>query len=116
MSIGFYMDVHVQRPITNALRQRGIRVVTAREDGTARLSDQALLDRAAVLALVLFTRDSDFLGIAAERQRTGRHFSGVVYAHPTDVPLAICIDDLELVAGASGDDEMANRLEHLPLR
>jgi predicted nuclease of predicted toxin-antitoxin system len=59
LSVGFYMDVHVPRAITERLRLRGIGVMTAQEDGARRLADPELLDRAAALSRVLFTRDAD---------------------------------------------------------
>ena len=50
------MDVHVPAGIVRALRRRGVDVLTAQEDGAARLSDPALLDRATVLGRMVFTR------------------------------------------------------------
>ena len=47
------MDVHVPRAITEGLRLRGVDVLTAQEDRTARLTDAELLDRAAALDRVL---------------------------------------------------------------
>ena len=38
-----YMDVHVKAAITAGLRQRGIDVLTAQEDGTERWDDDRLL-------------------------------------------------------------------------
>ncbi|MEZ5402107.1 MAG: hypothetical protein R2729_20710 [Bryobacteraceae bacterium] len=35
MSVPFYMDVHVPRAVTTALRLRGIDVLTAQEDGAS---------------------------------------------------------------------------------
>jgi hypothetical protein len=46
MSVGLYMNVHIRRQITEGLRQRGVDVLTAQEDGTTRLPDSELLDRA----------------------------------------------------------------------
>ena len=56
MSIKLYMDVHVKRAVTEGLRLRQVDVLTAQEDGAAELSDAELLDRAASLGRVLFTR------------------------------------------------------------
>jgi len=57
MALKLYMDVHVPRSITVGLRLRGRDVLTAQEDGAARLQDPELLDRAAELGRVLFTQD-----------------------------------------------------------
>ena len=71
MSLALYTDVHVKRAVTNGLRLRGVDVLTAQEDGTARLSDPDLLDRATALGRVVFTQDEDFLAEAARRQAAG---------------------------------------------
>jgi hypothetical protein len=109
------MDVHVQYAIAHGLRQRGVTVLRAQEDGTTRLADSALLDRATALGYVFFTRDVDFLVEAARRQRTGESFAGVVYAHQQYVPIRRCIDDLELLAKGYDPPDMENRVEYLPL-
>jgi predicted nuclease of predicted toxin-antitoxin system len=113
--VDLYVDAHVQTGITAALRQRGITVLTAQEDGTDAWADPDLLDRATSLGYVLFTRDADFLIEAARRQTAGIPFSGVVYAHQLHVPLRQCIDDLELIAKAFDPPDMLNRVEYLPL-
>jgi len=69
------MDVHVPRAITEGLRLRDIDVLMAQEDGAGALTDPELLDRAAALGRVLFTRDADLLVEATQRQRNGRSFS-----------------------------------------
>ena len=40
------MDVHVPQAITDQLRRRGVDVLTAIEDSSAELTDEALLERA----------------------------------------------------------------------
>ncbi len=50
------MDVHVRRAVTNALRERGVDVLTARADGARELPDPALLDRATDLGRVRSAR------------------------------------------------------------
>ena len=69
MSVRLYMDVHVPRAITEGLRLRDIDVLMAQEDGAGALTDPELLDRAAALGRVLFTRDADLLVEATQRQR-----------------------------------------------
>jgi hypothetical protein len=43
------MDVHVPQSITDQLRRRGVDVLTAIEDDSAELADEALLERASTL-------------------------------------------------------------------
>lgn len=56
------------RAVTVGLRQRGIDVLTAFEDGASEIDDASLLDRATALGRALFTQDADLLIEAARRQ------------------------------------------------
>lgn len=91
------MDVHVPAPITRALLTRGVDVLTAQADGTTRMEDSGLLDRARELGRVFFTRDEDFLAEAAARQNRGDTFAGLIYAHQLRVTIGRCVQDLELI-------------------
>ena len=115
MGVALYMDVHVPSAITHTLRIRGVDVLTSQEDGTRRLSDELLLDRATSLGRVLFSRDEDLLAEATLRQRTNRSFAGLIYAHQLNVSIGGCVSDLEIIANASEPAEWINRVEHLPL-
>jgi hypothetical protein len=63
-------------------------VITAQEDGSARLDDPPLLDRATELNRPLYTQDDDLLTEARRRQTTGELFSGVIYSHQLRSPSA----------------------------
>jgi hypothetical protein len=115
MSVPFYMDVNVRAAITTGLRSRGVDVLTAQEDGAGQLSDCEVLDRATALGRALFTNDEDFLREGARRQQSGEPFAGIVYAHQLYVPIGQCVNDLELMAKACGPEDLANRVEYLPL-
>ena len=115
MSVALYMDVHVPRPNTRGLRRRGVDVLTAQEDGTARWEDPDLLDRAAELGRVLFSQDEDLLIEAAKRQRTGIPFQGVNHAPQLGLSIGQCIEDLEILAKAGVPNDFANRVQYLPL-
>jgi hypothetical protein len=110
------MDVHVPAAITRALKSRGIDVLTAQEDETTRLGDTFLLDRALELGRTIFTRDQDFLAEATLRQKGGIEFAGVIYAHQLRVTIGQCVQDLEVIARCGERSDLANRVEHLPLR
>jgi len=109
------MDAHIGWAVTLGLRQRGVTVLMAIEDGSNTLADPDLLDRAGALGHVLFTQDVDFLIEGARRQRAGEFFSGVIYAKQQVVSERCCIDDLELLAKAYDPPDMMNRVEYLPL-
>lgn len=105
MSLGLYMDVHVPWPITRGLRRRGVDVLTAQQDNTARLPDPELLDRVTNLGRIIFTQDEDLIIEAVRRQRLGIVFATVVFARQLDLSIARCISDLELITtSASAED------------
>ena len=114
MPLTLYMDVHVPRAITNGLRRRGVRVVTAQEDGTAELDDPPLLDRATELGCPLYTQDDDLLAEARRRQEEGVPFAGVIYSHQLRSPIGRCIEDLELLAKTFDPPDLADRVEFIP--
>lgn len=116
MSVKLYMDVHVRRAVTEGLRMRGVDALTAQEDGRRRLADPLLLDRAGELNRLLFTQDDDLLREAKLRQQSGIQFAGIVYAHQLNISIGECVDDLEIIAGASELSEWVNRVEYLPLK
>ena len=115
MSVKLYIDVHVKRAVTDALRLRGVDVLTAREDGAAELEDDLILDRATELNRVLFSQDDDLLREANKRQQTGENFAGVIYAHQLNITVGQCINDLELIATATDSEEWQNAVVYLPL-
>jgi hypothetical protein len=115
MTIACYMDVHVHRAITSGLRLRRVDVLTAQADGYRTASDARLLDRATELHRVLFSQDEDLLAEAKQRQTEGIAFTGVIYAHQLRITIGRCVQDLELIAKAAEAEELANRVEYLPL-
>lgn len=110
------MDVHVPLAVTEALQRRGVDVLRAQDDGTARFADGDLLDRAGELQRVLFTQDDDFLTECAVRRTNTIPFFGVIYAHQMRVTIGQCVRDLELMAKVYDPADMAQRVEHLPLQ
>jgi hypothetical protein len=116
MSLALYMDVHVPIAITEALRRKGLDILRSQDDGTTRLDDALLLQRATDLRRVLFTQDQGFLRITSEWQRQRRSFSGVVYAPQQSVSLGRLADDLELILTCCESEELQNGVVYLPLR
>ena len=110
------MDVHVPVAITVGLRRRAVVVLTAQTDNSGRFPDDLLLERATALGRVLVTRDEDLLAVAEQCQQDGRRFAGVVYAHQLRANSGQCVSDLELMAKVYEAVDMANRVEHLPLK
>ncbi len=115
MSVALYLDHNVRRAVAVGLRQRGVDVLTAYEDGAAELDDESLLDRVEQLGRVFFTHDDDFLAIADRRLATRRHFSGIVYVHQYRLTVRRIIAELELIAKAGDYSDLQSRVEFLPL-
>lgn len=116
MGLRLMMDVHVRRQITVGLRLRGVDVLTAQEDGSERLPDPMLLDRARELGWVLFSQDSDLLAEATARQQAGVPFAGVIYAPQLAITVGQAVRDLELIAKVYDPTDIADRVEFLPLK
>jgi predicted nuclease of predicted toxin-antitoxin system len=114
--IPLYMDEHVPRAITIGLRLRGVDVLTVQEDNNSGKSDPELLERAVYLKRAIFTNDDDLLVEAANRQREGHDFCGVIYAHHLRVSICTCINDLELLAKSGKIEEIINRVIFVPLK
>lgn len=115
VSVRFYMDEHIPRPITSGLRARGIDVLTTQEDRRDGTPDPLLLDRSGELGRVLLTQDEDFLAEAHRRQAQNIPFFGIIYIHQLRTSIGRCIDDLELIAKATSLEDYTNRVEFLPL-
>jgi hypothetical protein len=109
------MDVHIHGAISVALRNRGVDVVTAQQDGGDTLADPAQLDRATSLARVLFTHDPDLLAEADRRQQAGETFAGLVFVKFRRLSIGQIISDLEILARASDPIDMANQVVFLLL-
>ncbi len=115
MSLALYMDHHVPHAITNGLRIRGVDVLSAVEDGSSQLDDEKLLRRATELGRVLFSQDTDLLRLASRFQRQGIVFAGLFYVHQLRLTVGRVIEDHEIAAKSLDPEEIANRIEFLPL-
>ncbi len=113
--VKFYMDVHVPRAVTTALRLRGIDVITAQQDGSGALSDNELLLRAASLRCIMVSQDDDIFREGARFQHEGIEFAGVVYAHQMAVSIGQMVEDLTLIAKSTDASEWVDRIVYLPL-
>ena len=115
MAHALYMDHCVDGAIIDGLRARGIDVLTARDDDHHEVPDSLVLDRATKLERVVFTQDKDFLRDAANRQRQGIPFYGVIYAHPRRVPIGRCIEDIQLLVDVEDLTNLVGRVSYLPI-
>lgn len=114
MAVALMLDVHVPQAIVDQLRHRGVGVITAIEDGSARLPDEDLLERARTLGRVLFTQDIRFKALAESWQRQGRPFAGLLFGHQLGATIGQYVQDLDLIAKATEPTDWANVVHHLP--
>ena len=115
MTVALYMDEHSHRAITAGLCLRDVDVLTAQEDNHRNTPDDILLGRATDLNRVMFSQDDDLLIEAQRRQIDGTSFAGVIYAHQLQITIGECVHNLELIAKAATPEDLANRVEYLPL-
>lgn len=115
MAVALYVDVHVDHAIVAQLRLRQVDVLTAQEDGSDRLTDEQLLERATTLGRPLVTHDIRFQAMAEDWQRQGRPFCGLIFGHLMQVSIGRCVRDLELIAKATDPQDWANATLRLPL-
>lgn len=116
MTLRLYMDVHVPRSVSDALRQRGVDVLTAQDDGAATMTDPELLARASSLQRVLVSQDTDLIVEARRRIADAEPFAGVVYAHQLRLTIGQLVDELTTIAIAGEPEDLSNRVEFLPLK
>jgi GAF domain-containing protein len=113
----FLADENLNHHIVRAcrLREPGIDIVTVQDVGLRGEDDATILEWAAANRRIVVTHDvSTMTRHAYERVDAGKPMPGLVEV-ASDAALGILIDDLLLLALASGDDEWAGVL-YVPLR
>src|SRR5260370_39038782 len=115
MPVALYFDVHVDRAIAAQLRIRQVDILTAQADGTDRLPDEQLLERASQLSRPLMTHDIRFRAMPESWQARGRPFCGLIFGHRMQGSIGQCVKDLELIAKATDPQDWVNAILRLPL-
>jgi hypothetical protein len=115
MAVGLFFDVHVDAAIASQLRLRQVDVLTAQEDGVARLADDQLLEHASRLNRPIVTHDIRFRALAETWQRQNRPFCGLIFGHLMRVSIGQCVHDLELIAKATDPGDWESTVVRLPL-
>ena len=116
MTVKFFMDVHIPRAVTIALRAAAIDVLTAQEDGSAMLSDADLLLRATYLGRVMVSQDADMLREGRELLRQEIGFCGIVYGRQIDLTIGQFVESLSLIATATDAKEWQGQIAYIPFR
>jgi predicted nuclease of predicted toxin-antitoxin system len=102
------MDEHVPEAVTEALRRRGVNVLTAQEASMHAADDDQHLELAARERRVVFTQDADFLRLHA----AGVPHQGIVYT-PQQTLIRIIIRGLMLIYDVLTPEDMVNHVEFL---
>jgi hypothetical protein len=74
-----YADVHVVFAIVQALRRRGMDLVTAQDRGREEADDAELLAESLADRRVMLTNDTDFLVLAARYAAQGETFAPIYF-------------------------------------
>ena len=74
-----YADEHVQSAIVQALRQRGMDVLTVQQRQGEGTDDAEVLIEALRNSRILLTNDTDFLGLAARCATKGERFAPIFF-------------------------------------
>lgn len=101
-------DHNVADAIVAGLKLRGVDVLTARDLGLERAVDERLLTEATSLGRLLLTSDTDFLILAAKRQRLGFEFSGIVFWPQADRSVGEIVRAMAAYAATTLSADAAN--------
>ncbi len=115
--IRFLTDENFNGKIVRGLRARNqlIDVLHWLDIGAEGEEDPVIMEWAAQQGRMVLTHDFDtMIGFAYERVEHGLAMPGVV-AIPSETPFRPIIDDLQLIAEASHENEYAGQVIYLPL-
>ena len=93
-------DMNVAVPVVRFLRERGVDVISAREQGWGNLTDSQILAQAHGMGRFVLTHDSDFGMLAVHRRES---FTGILYLRPGGRPPDEVIADLSALLDAQID-------------
>jgi predicted nuclease of predicted toxin-antitoxin system len=103
------VDEHVPHAVAQALRRRGIDVLTASDAELLGATDEECLARSLAERRVLITHDDDFLRL----HDRGVQHAGIVYAEQGTRSIGQLVAGLVLIYEVLEPGEMAGRLEFL---
>ena len=107
--VRFQLDEHVPHAVAQALRRRGIDVLTAAEAGLLSTPDAELLARSHAAGRVVVTQDRDYLRLHQQQQA----HAGIAYSEQGSRSIGQIITGLMLIYETLPPGEMAGRVEFL---
>jgi hypothetical protein len=108
-----YADEHVHAAIVQALRARGMDVVTVQDHGREGTDDAELLAEALGDERVMLTNDTDFLSLAAEYARRAEAFAPVLFWPQQGRRVGEIVRRILRVAGSEKYSSAASRVYFL---
>lgn len=93
-------DMDIAAPVVHFLRDQGVDIVSAREEGWGGLTDSQILARAHAMGRFVLTHDSDFGTLAVHR---GESITGILYLRPGGRPPSEVIVDVQALMEAEID-------------
>ncbi len=110
--ISFYFDEHIQTSLAEALRQRGVDVLTTQEAGNIALDDYEQLNFAHKKGSVILSYNKrDFARIHYEFIKINKSHSGIVLSD--QLPVGQVLKRLMRLYFSLSAHTMRNRLEYL---
>ena len=106
--IAFYTNESVNVAISDGLKRRGIKILSARDAGNLGLSDEEQLNYAAKNNFVIVTHDDDFLTMAIKYDH-----KGIVYVHQQKYSVGDLIRKLKLLWDVAEQVDFRNHVEFL---
>ena len=100
-----YIDENVDIRIAEGLKNRGIEVFSAKEEGMTGASDLEHFNYAFQIRAVIFTHDRHFLKIANKLIDDGKSHWGVIFVSMNKLNIGECIKRLALYADVLSAEE-----------
>jgi hypothetical protein len=108
-AICFYADEHFPGPASQALRRRGVDVLTTQEAARCGLPDVAQLAFATAQGRVILTFDSDYLVL----HQSGTQHAGIAWCPERKYTIRELIQAVLLLHGVLDRQSMHNHVEYL---
>lgn len=107
--VRFQLDEHISHAVAEALRRRGIDVLTIDEAGLRTASDEEIMDQSTLAGRVIVTNDSDFLAL----HQAARRHAGIAFCSRGAQGIGRVVAGLVLIYEVLEPDEMAGQVEFL---
>lgn len=110
--VSFYLDEHIQTSLTDALRLRGVDILTTQEAGNIGFNDYDQLNYAQEKGRVLLSYNKkDFAKIHYEFMKNDKSHTGIVLSN--QLPIGQVLKRLMRLYFTLSKEEIRNRLEYL---